>query len=459
MDNQELSRREPFDVAVVGGGVAGVAAAAVAARAGCRVVLLEQRGHLGGRAETTERDGYHLNVGPHALYNEGAAARLARRLGVPLPTHPPVLEHAMGRVENRLETFPLRAKGLATTRLVATRAKPELGRILASVAAGRRRPDDDRTVGAWLDGLTDRADVRRFLASLVRLGTYSHAEHLLSAGAAFDQLTLSARAGVSYLDGGWATLIDGFRGAAVAAGAQVRTASSVRALRPAGGGWDVVLGDGDGRVDETDGAVLRALAVIVAAGGPTGVERLLGHRPVGWERLGPPVTASVLDVGFAGLPAHRFVHGVDRPYYLSTHTPPAALAPAGHSLVTVARYHAPDEVLDPASVRAELSEHARLAGLPLDGAPLQRYLHRLTVAHTMPLAEQGGTAGRPSVAVPGESSLFVAGDWVGPEGLLADAAAASAAAAATAAVALLASGSARSGPMTVAAPGPATALR
>ena len=62
-----------------------------------------------------------------------------------------------------------------------------------------------------------------------------------------------------------------------------------------------------------------------------------------------------------------------------------------------------------------------------------RYLHRMTVAHGMPLAASGGLRGRPPVTVADRPGLFVAGDWVGPEGLLSDAAAASGAAAASAA--------------------------
>jgi hypothetical protein len=69
----------------------------------------------------------------------------------------------------------------------------------------------------------------------------------------------------------------------------------------------------------------------------------------------------------------------------------------------------------------------------------QRYLHLMTVAHGTPQAATGGLAGRPPVSVTGRPGLFVAGDWVGPTGLLADAAVASGRAAAQQAVARAAS--------------------
>lgn len=56
----------------------------------------------------------------------------------------------------------------------------------------------------------------------------------------------------------------------------------------------------------------------------------------------------------------------------------------------------------------------------------------------IPVAAGGGLAGRPDVGVLGRLSgrpgVFVAGDWVGPEGHLADAVLASARAAAVAAI-------------------------
>ncbi|WP_265520278.1 phytoene desaturase family protein [Oerskovia flava] len=52
------------EVVVVGGGVAGLATAALLARGGARVTLLERHDQVGGRAGTLEVDGFRFDTGP-----------------------------------------------------------------------------------------------------------------------------------------------------------------------------------------------------------------------------------------------------------------------------------------------------------------------------------------------------------------------------------------------------------
>ena len=56
----------------------------------------------------------------------------------------------------------------------------------------------------------------------------------------------------------------------------------------------------------------------------------------------------------------------------------------------------------------------------------KRFRPSLTVTHLLPSAKAGGLSSRPMSRVPHVSGLFRVGDWVGPEGMLADAAFASA---------------------------------
>src|SRR5258707_13794398 len=72
------------DVAVVGGGVAGLAAATALADAGRRVLVLEARGQLGGRATAfNDREtGELVDNGQHVLFGcYRQTFRLLRRIG------------------------------------------------------------------------------------------------------------------------------------------------------------------------------------------------------------------------------------------------------------------------------------------------------------------------------------------------------------------------------------------
>jgi hypothetical protein len=83
----------------------------------------------------------------------------------------------------------------------------------------------------------------------------------------------------------------------------------------------------------------------------------------------------------------------------------------------------------------ELRALARQAGVTDDDVIHETYSHRLVVTHGSPTAAGGGLPGRPGTNALGVDRVHIAGDWVGPIGLLADASAASGEAAALAAVA------------------------
>ncbi len=79
-------------VVVVGGGLAGLATAACLAKAGLPVTVLERGKEPAGRAATRVSKGYHFNLGPHALYANGAGRAVLDELGVEIsgqapPTH------------------------------------------------------------------------------------------------------------------------------------------------------------------------------------------------------------------------------------------------------------------------------------------------------------------------------------------------------------------------------------
>jgi phytoene dehydrogenase-like protein len=96
-------------------------------------------------------------------------------------------------------------------------------------------------------------------------------------------------------------------------------------------------------------------------------------------------------------------------------------------MIHVAKYLAPNAKESAKSVEQELESLLDLLQPGWRDALIERrFLPGMTVANAVVDAERGGFAGRPDPAVTSLTGLFVAGDWVGAEGMLADASFASA---------------------------------
>jgi thioredoxin reductase len=134
--------------------------------------------------------------------------------------------------------------------------------------------------------------------------------------------------------------------------------------------------------------------------------------------MGRPVTAACLDLGLNRVPSPGYALGVDEHVMAVVAGPPARLAPDGQAVVQGLRYEATDADAD----RRILDEHVARIGVRTSDIETSRFLARMVVAGSTPRARDGGLTGRPGVADSGQPGIFIAGDWVGPEGLLADAA-------------------------------------
>jgi phytoene dehydrogenase-like protein len=383
---------------VVGGGPAGLMAAGRLAEGGFESVLLEAGPHFGGRAASEERGGFVLNQGPHALYVGGPAGRELRASGIELDWWQPA---------SPASVFPRDGKQKRTLS-----GSGQLGRWFLKLQ--RTEPEDLAGISAaeWLRQSLRSERAQASAAALVRVTTFVADQESLSADVAATQLKIGLWPGVRYLRGGWQQLVDALAAKAKADGATLRTRAAVRALERGPEGWEVAL----------DEETLRADVVVVAAGGPDAVARLLGERSP--AAPGPAAELSVLDLGLQSLPrrSRRFALGVDKPTYLSRHSPPEH---RDGVLLTLASY-----AREPRQALEEMADDVQPGWR--ERAMLERFLPRMVAVSAIPTPTGGGLAGRP--AVDRGDGLYLAGDWIGGEGWLVDAALASGAAAAAAVV-------------------------
>ena len=405
-----MSQPSP-DAVVVGGGLGGLLTAALLSRRGLQVTVLEAAGRLGGRGATSVRDGYHRNLGAHALY-AGVARRTLADLGVGLSGGAPPIHRAKLLVDGRV--LPLRV--LLPDAAALLRSSVELARIDPAAVA-------DLTVAEWLEeAVPPRA--RTLLGAAARVTTYQAAEQEASADVALTQIRLGLR-GVRYLDGGWQPLSEALASRIVRAGGAIL--QGVRAER--------VTPDrhGGAEVSCADGSVHRAPVVVLAAGGPPTVAALLtgdgADAAAAWARRARPIGVTVMDISLDRPLPQPILFGMDRLVYVTEQSRVSRIAPAGAALVSTLRYHdgQPRSRERTAAHVAEIEDSLDRFAPGWRARVVDRHvLPDLTVSWWLPRPASGGLAGRPGPAVPGTAGVYVVGDWVGPRGYLLDAVAASA---------------------------------
>jgi len=392
------------EVIVVGGGLAGLAAAMSAKRAGATVTLLEGRSEIGGRARTEDRHGFRFNQGPHALYLGGDAVRVLREFGVrPNGSRPPLLNAEL--VE---DSRPRLARNPRTLGWQGARA---LTRGLRPSAAARA---DGQSLAAWLNRIDDDP-TRDVMAALFRITSYLADPATTDAAAALTQMRLAMR-GVVYLHDGWGSLVNSLRDAAVTAGVTIEADQRVTGVQVSSDGVIVSTATGN--------RVCRS--VVLANGGAAHADRLVGSRSptlTEWAAAARPATAACLDIALRRLPndRHTTLLGTDRPTYLVVHTKAARLAPPEGGELLHALWYEPD-------LTPTLDHRVELEGL-LDSvqpgwrAELvdARYSRRLVVCHDRPRPHVTG-AQRPDTCLADLPGVHLAGDWITTNGLLADAA-------------------------------------
>jgi phytoene dehydrogenase-like protein len=414
------------EVVVVGAGLAGLAAAITAAKRGGRTIVLEAASETGGRARSQQRGSATFNLGPHALYRAGEAYTFLGELGIgPAGGSPDVSGLAIRN--GTLGTLPAGVWSLLRSNVLSLGGKVAFARHMPAIPRVDPGPLAGVSTAEWVRRTFRDESAREAVLALCRLATYSADAEAQSAGAALMQLGRALSQGVMYPDGGWSSIVTALESAAVRAGVTIERGVPVTEVtRTPGGEWRVVTRGGG---EHTARAVVLAVPPAVAADLVPGAQAPALRR---WSDTAVPVRAAALDVVLRRLPepGRTFALGIDRPLYFSVHSAVAQLTTGGAALVSVARYRRPDDNDGPGAVRAELEQVLDLVQPGWRSELLdQRFLPGLTVVGNEPRASTGGLDGRPGPLVPGAPGLLVAGDWVGPAGMLADAAVASGAAA------------------------------
>jgi len=419
----------PKEVVIVGGGLSGLTAAVQLGQLGAATLVFDDGTELGGRARTAERDEFHLNDGSHRLYARGQGVAALRQLNIAIDAAPRGPNGGVAVWRGRPYTLPVGFCSLLTTALLPAHAKRELAQLLVLL---KTMPVDTLqrvSIAQWLRTYTSDHDVKQLVLCMVRQATFCNDPARLSASAAIEQLRLSVSGDVLYLNRGWASLVASLRTAAIANGTAISNGSRVTSID--------ATGVRASHVTLANGTRVPAAAVIIAAS-PRAARELL-RAAVDYNPSTTEVRVATLDLALRNLSRRRtvFACGIDEPWSFSADSVIARMPPSDGAVVHLIKYLRTGTI----GTSADEGQLERVLDLLQPGwrrmVVYRRFIPTMPVAHAMVAADEGGFPGRPSGRVPGLENVFLAGDWVGPVGQLADASIASAVEAARAAVRIM----------------------
>ena len=403
-------------LAVVGGGITGLAAAQFAARAGWRVTLLEATTNLGGKLELGGVAGVPVDLGAESILArrpEGTALAEEVGLGDDI-VHPATTAagiYSRGELHplpgGQLMGVPGDLRALAASGILNAAA---LTRVRADRLLPRTPVEGDVAIGEYVAKRLGRDVVDRLVEPLLG-GVYAGHADRLSLAATVPQLVPLATAGTSLTNGvrdllarpsAAGPVFAGIRGGvgrlpiAVSAdaekyGADIRTGIGVSKLTRSGGraGW---------RLELTDGTAFDADAVVLAVPAPAASRLLAGLAPAASAPLAEIEYASMAIVTFAfpaaaigadGLPGSGFLvppvdgRAIKASTFSSAKWPWLAHA-AGNLVILRASLgrHGEEHDLDrddadlAKAALADLADAIGLAGVPVD-THVQRWIGAL----------------------------------------------------------------------------------
>lgn len=403
-----------WDVIIIGGGLAGYVAANFLTKDGLSVLLLEKAKNAGGRAQTTKKKGQYLNLGPHALYKKGMASPILKELGIRLPGNSPDLKGIL--VDNEKEfSAPFNTEAVFTTRYLTWKERLEWLGFMVKISSIDTQKLSGITFSEWIGQTGCSRNVQSLLLTLGKLGTYCNAPERASAKVMVTHIKTSM-GGVTYLDGGWQTMIDQLHNQAVISGTEVRTSAHVKQITPAG--------DGKIKLSLATGEEIFGTHVISTAV-PADLANMVDSKADFPEREFlnkiTPVTGAALDVALTRLPEPKrlFAMSLSHPLYYSVHSNYARLSEDGTTAVLhVFKYHAPGEVPDSQKTEQLLEQFLdKMQPGWQEFKVTSRFMPQITVNQRLPELGDEQHLVHAETTIPG---LYIAGDWAYPDAILAE---------------------------------------
>lgn len=406
-----------FDVAIVGGGIAGLTSAVYLAQAGKSVLVLEKASQLGGRAQTISKNGALFNLGGHALYRGGAAERILNELEINVSGAVPNT-NGYAIWNNELFELPGSLGAMVKTKLLTWSNKTELVRVMLKLKTIDAATIPRMSFREWAEKEIKNPIVRNVFYALTRTSTYCIDYDQLLANAAIQQVQQGLK-GVLYVNNGWQSIVESLRNKALTSGVTIYTNKKITSI-DYGMKHQLLCSDGD---------TLEVSNVILTTGPEQSmklVKNSVGTLLETWNQQASPVYAACLDVALKKLPRsnHHFAIGIDQHILFSNHSRACSLSDDGKSVIQLIKYLGTKNEGSADCHKKELESILDLMQPEWRKELVaQQFLPRMIVVQDMISIKDNPYFGPSIPEIPG---LYIAGDGAGHGEMLVDAAFASA---------------------------------
>lgn len=406
-----------YDVAIIGGGLAGLTAANFLVREGKKVVVLEKSNRVGGRAITNNKNGVLMNLGAHALNIDGKAMKVLTDFGISFSGgNASKSVNTQGIWKNKVYTIPTDFRSVLSSSLLTWKGKIVFSKLMLKLMKSNFDSIPDISLSDWAEAEISDPMVRHIFYSLCRLSTYISAPTLLLAKPVLKQVKRGLNTGVLYVDGGWETIIQKLKLLAIEGGTEIIYSKNV---------IEIEHHEHHQSIRCSDGELYNVPDCIIAAPPKEALKMVNGSDNTTlrtWVNQSIPVTASCLDLGVKKLPnpENQFAIGLDQSLYFTNQSRSSKLSDDGILVVSLVKYHDPMESINVQENRAQLESVMDLLHPAWrNEVVVKQFLPKITVVHDFPHVKRKNN---PGPSIPQMKGIYIAGDWCGHEEILADAA-------------------------------------
>ncbi|WP_134686955.1 phytoene desaturase family protein [Brevibacillus migulae] len=207
------AQQHHYDIVIVGGGLAGLSAAAYLSHKGKKVAVLE-RGVLGGRAVTLPIKGFHFNFGAHAIYGRDTSMlrTFEKELGLSIQWQdfsPSKAKYDMG---DEVTDVPANILGLFRTKVMGGLDKVSFTFNILKTMLKLESGHPHLSIEKWLEQKNTPDDVREMMLTLASSNFFTKEPEKIPSDVFFryySRLFLTNKP-VAYIGGGWQALINEF---------------------------------------------------------------------------------------------------------------------------------------------------------------------------------------------------------------------------------------------------------